>query len=61
MRLYMMVTGDEYELPLIVCDTIKELSMRTNTNANTISTLIHYQCNGRYSDRKFVKVEVDDE
>ena len=40
MTLYLMTTQDEYELPLMVCDTVSELSRKSGTPAKTISQAI---------------------
>lgn len=45
--LYMAVTADEYELPLYVSDTIKELSDWCGYKSNYISTAIHYHYSGK--------------
>lgn len=39
--LYLAVTDDELELPLIVSDTIKELSNKTNISTITIYSSIY--------------------
>jgi len=57
MKLYLLVTQDELELPLIVADSIKELAVKCGCTENAISVGISYKKNGGKS--RFVKVEVD--
>ena len=57
MILYLLVTQDEYEYPLIVADSLGELAEKCGCTKNAISTGISYKKNGGKS--RFVKVEVD--
>ena len=59
--LYMAVTADEYELPLYVSDTIKELSDWCGYKSNYISTAIHYHYSGKKSGIRSLKIEVEDD
>ena len=59
MKLYLLVTQDELELPLIVADSIKELAVKCGCTENAISVGISYKKNGGKS--RFVKVEVEDD
>lgn len=36
MKLYLAVTFDEYELPLHVCESVRELASETGVHRNTI-------------------------
>lgn len=57
----MMVSSDKYTLPLVVADSIKELSDRTGVNRYTIaSALCHTRKGDRHSSR-YIEVEIDDE
>ena len=60
-KLYLAVTPDEFELPLFVADTAKELGDHYGVTANVISSSISHQKNGRTSGRKFIRVEIDEE
>ena len=40
---YMMVTKDEYELPLVVADTAKELSEIIHVSSNAIRSAISHK------------------
>ena len=67
MTLWMLVTEDKYELPLMVTDTLAELAKRTNTTASAIcQTMKYYRCRKDNKWRtktncRYVKVEVDDD
>lgn len=54
--IWLAVTADEYELPLAVADSAKELGNCFGLSAKTVtnSTLMKYD--GSVSGRKFVKV-----
>ncbi len=55
MTLYMKVTNDEYELPLIVEDSPTRLAERLGLKVNSVTSMISKKRNG------YVKVEVEDE
>ena len=55
--IYIMVTKDEYELPMAVADTVKELSMLTRKSENAIRSGISNHRRGRRS--RFYKIEID--
>lgn len=55
MTLYMMLSRDEYELPVAVADSSKELSMMTGYSVNTILSSISHGY------KRFCKVEVEDD
>lgn len=60
MTVYMKVTKDKYELPLIIADSVKELAERLNINPNNISSsLSHAKHRGHYS--PYRKIEIEDE
>ena len=50
--LYIKVTRDEYELPLVVTDSAQEMAEKENTTVNAIySAVAHYEAgrsNGSY-------------
>lgn len=60
MKCYMAVTPDEYELPLFVTDSIKELSEYYGISETTIFSSIKLKKNGKRSGRKFVKVIINE-
>lgn len=59
MKLYLLVTQDELELPLIVADSVKELAVKCGCTENAISVGINYKEKGGKS--RFEKVEIDDD
>ena len=56
--LWLAVTPDQYELPLVVCDTADELAARFNVSTENVQSLISKNSSGKRSGRKFVKVRV---
>lgn len=56
MFVYMLVTLDKYELPLIVADSPKELAARTGEKATSISRQI---CRSKKYGRRCQYVKVD--
>ena len=60
MTLYIKVTSDEYELPLAVGDTVRELANMLGVKSDSIySQMSHSKHNGYFC--SYQKVEVDDE
>lgn len=60
-KLYLLVSKDEYELPLAVCDSVYELSERAGATENTIrSALSHYKNDGVNCPYRQVEVELED-
>lgn len=55
--IYIMVTKDEYELPMAIADTVKELSVMTGKSENAIRSGISNHKRGRRS--RFYKIETD--
>ena len=58
--LWMAVTPDEYELPLCVADTARELAEKYGTTTNTIITLERGGYSGKINGKKYVKVRNDE-
>ena len=52
-----MVTKDEYELPMAIADTVKELAVMTGKSENAIRSGISKQKQGYRS--RFYKIETD--
>lgn len=46
-KVYMAVTKDKYEFPIIICDTIPELAEKTGVKVNTIAKQCMAQKAGR--------------
>lgn len=60
-KLYMAVSADQYELPLYVADTAKELAEWSGVKPNYVSTAIYYKYSGKKMGMKFVKVELEED
>ena len=54
--LWMAVTADEYELPIAVTETARELAEIFGTTTNNVQTLERGGYSGKISGRKYVKV-----
>lgn len=59
-NIWMLVTLDEYELPLVVADSAGDLARILGTVPGNIYSNIHH-CRAAGYRCKYVKVEVDDE
>ena len=59
MKLYMEITTDKYELPLIVADSVKELALKCGSTPNNIHRYFCHVKHGRIKKPRFIKVEVD--
>jgi len=56
--LYMMVTDDEFELPLVVADSAQELADIIGRSVNTIYSGISHEKHGRIKSSIYKKVEI---
>lgn len=55
--MYMMISHGEYELPLAVADTIRELARMLGKNPNTISSIMsHAREKGHWC--RYIKVDI---
>lgn len=54
--LWLAVTADEYELPLVVADSAEELGAKFGVKANTVISAIARGYNGRENGYKYVRV-----
>ena len=54
----MAVTADEYELPLIVSDKVKDIAKYSGTSERNIYQGISHNFPGRKTKMKFIKVKV---
>ena len=62
MTLYIKVTSDEYELPLAVGDTVRELAKMLGVKSDSIySQMSHSKHNVYFCSYKKVEVEDEDE
>lgn len=60
MTIWLQITRDEYELPVVVAESAKELARLTGTTENSIRSAITKAAR-RGNRCKYVKVEVDDQ
>lgn len=56
----MAVTADEYELPICVADTARELGEKYGVTADTVITLARDDSSGKIIGKKYVKVRNDE-
>lgn len=61
MKLYMAVTPDEYELPVHVAKTVRELARLTGCKQTSISQAMCRGTSGRGLGYRFIAVELPDE
>ena len=54
--LWMAVTADEYEIPLVIADTARELAEKCGTTTGNVESCVARECQGVLAGRKFVKV-----
>lgn len=57
-RVYMMVTMDKYELPILVAESVRELAERSGTSENVIRSQISKHKHGIIKRSKFICVEI---
>lgn len=55
--LYMAVTVDKYELPLIVEDSISKLAKKTGVSVSTVKSSIDINQSGTRRGMKFIQVK----
>lgn len=59
MKLYMAVTADEYELPLAVETSVRDLAKFNKIKPQTVSHYLVKEYSGRNTGIRYVKVEVE--
>lgn len=59
--LWLAVTPDEYEFPILIEDTAQKLAKKLNVTTSTIICSVTRNQSGRNSGRKIVKVEFEEE
>ena len=55
--LWLCVEVDEYELPIAVADTARELGEMCGTNKHNVETFVSKKSSGRQKGRKYIKVK----
>ena len=61
MTLWLEVTQDDFELPLIVAHSAQELADKTGTNVNNIHKCVSRLKKGEIHRGRFVKVEISND
>ena len=60
-KLYLKVTSDKYELPLVVADSAIELAEKLGVSRNLVYSHISHMRNGNVKKSSIHVVEVDDD
>lgn len=60
MTLYMEITTDNYQLPLIVAGDVGELASKCNVDKQYIWTYLNHVKNDHIKKPRFIKVEVEE-
>ena len=58
--LWLAVEADQYELPLVVADSARELAEKCGTTKHNIETFVCKQSSGRTKGYKYIKVSVEE-
>lgn len=61
MTIWMEVTQDEYELPVLIALTASELARKAGTTRTNVSSSACRHKRGKHKRTRFLKVEVDNE
>ena len=61
MKLYLKVTTDKYELPLVVADSQSELARICGISKSTVASSLCAVRNGRCNKSAYKEVEIDDD
>lgn len=61
MKLWLEITNDKYQLPLAVCDSLKELAEKRKVDRSTITIKASRFKTGRLKFSPYITVEIDDE
>lgn len=61
MFLYLKVTDDKYEFPIVIADSLTELAEKLGISKQSIKTCMYLFRHGKTKKCRYVKVEVDDD
>lgn len=61
MTIWMEVTQDEYELPVLIALSASELARKAGTSRTNVSSSACKNKHGRCKQTRFLKVEIDDD
>lgn len=59
-ELWLLVTADEYELPLIIADTIRELSRKSGISVNAIRSGANRYRNGKIHHSQYHRISLEE-
>lgn len=59
--LYLAVTADEYELPMIVEDRAVTLAQKLGLTRDAIYSAINYNYSGKITGYRIIKIELEDD
>lgn len=57
-KIYMAVTADQYEFPVLLADSLKELSICYGMSTRNMNSYIHRKMVRKKEGVKFVRVEI---
>lgn len=60
MKLFLEVTQDEYQLPIIVANNVPELARKSGSSVSRIWTYLNNVKNGNIKKPKYIEVVLDD-
>lgn len=60
LKLYLEVTQDEYQLPIVVASSVPELARKTGWSVQRIWTYLNHVKHGNIKKPKFIQVVLDD-
>lgn len=60
LKLYLEVTQDEYQLPIVVASSIPELARKTGWSVQRIWAYLNHVKHGNIKKPKFIQVVLDD-
>jgi hypothetical protein len=60
MKIYMYVTNDKYELPIVMADSVKALAKMVGVKASSINSVISRHCSGDLKTCRYRSVEIED-
>lgn len=61
MTVWMLVTKDKYELPVIIAETSTELARMCGVNNRTVISGALRSKSGKVKKSRYIKVEIDDD
>ena len=57
---WLLVEADEYELPLVVADSARELAEKCGTTKHNVETFVSKKSSGRNRGTKYLKVRKEE-